>query len=133
MIFRPVGPRIVAYGSIVVIAVLTVVIGIALRDTTSFTWFEWVTFAAMLISIFIGLHGVARSYVNVNDDGLDILNGYKHHHIEWARIKGIAMNSGAPWPTLVLDDDERVILFAIQGSDGPSARNAIAQIQKRIR
>lgn len=133
MIFRPVGPRVVAYGSIVVITVLTVVIGVALRDTTSFTWFEWATFVAMLVAVFIGLHGVARSYVDANDDGLDILNGYKRHHVEWAQIKGIAMNSGAPWPTLVLKDDEQVILFAIQGSDGPSARKAISEIQKRIR
>lgn len=133
MIFRPVGPRLVAYGSIIVIAIITVVIGFALRHTTSFTWFEWATLAAMILSVYAGLHGVARSYVDANDGGLDILNGYKRHHLDWSEIKGIAMNTGAPWPTVVTKDDERVILFAIQGSDGPAARLAIEEIRRRIR
>ena len=43
------------------------------------------------------------------------------------------MNSGAPWPTLVTKDDERVMLFAIQGSDGPAARESLAWLRGRVR
>ncbi len=132
MIFRPVGPRVIAYGVIAIITVITVVIGIELRHTTKFTAAEFVTLGAMIAATFAGLHGVARSYVEVTPAGLEILNGYRRHHLDWADIKGIAMNAGAPWPTVVLKDDERVIIFAIQGTDGPAAREALSTIRSHI-
>ena len=79
------------------------------------------------------LHGIGRSYVRVEDDyGLEVLNGYRRRRIPWADIKGFAMNPGAPWPTLVLHDDERVKLFAIQGSDGHAASEAVQDLVRRI-
>lgn len=132
MIFRPVGPRIVSYGVIAVITVITIVIGIALRHTTKFTAAEFATLGLMIAATFAGLHGIARSYVSADESGLDILNGYRRHHLEWADIKGIAMNAGAPWPTVVLKDDERVIIFAIQGTDGEAAKHALSTIRGYI-
>lgn len=133
MIFRPVGPRIVSYGVIVIITVITIVIGIALRHTTRFTAAEWVTLGAMIAATFAGLHGIARSFVRTTDEGLEIVNGYRRRILAWSDVKGIAMNPGAPWPTVVLKDDERVIIFAIQGTDGPAARAALATIRGHIR
>ena len=132
MIFRPIGPRVVAYGSIAVLAVITIVIGIELPQVIVFTAAELITLALLIIVVFAGLHGVARSYVEANDSGLEILNGYRRHHLEWSQIKGIAMNTGAPWPTIVTKDDERVVIFAIQGTDGPAAREALTYIRSRI-
>lgn len=132
MIFRPVGPRMVAYGVGTLLVVLTFIIGVALPSDITFTVAELATLALILIAILVGLHGVGRSYVEATDSGLDILNGYRRHHVEWADMKGVAMNAGAPWPTLVIRDDERVILFAIQGTDGPVAREALTYIRKRI-
>jgi len=132
MYFRPVGPRMVAYGASGVLIVLTVVIGAALPDVITFTIAEVFTLALVLGAALIGLHGVARSYVEATDEGLNILNGYRKRHVDWADMKGIAMNAGAPWPTLVLKDDERVILFAIQGTDGPAAKEALTYIRSRI-
>ena len=132
MFFRPVGPRVVAYGVSVVLIVLTVVIGAALPEAINFTVAELVTLALVLGATLIGLHGVARSYVEATDSGLNIVNGYRKHYVEWSDMKGIAMNVGAPWPTLVTKDDERLILFAIQGTDGPAAKEALTYLRKRI-
>ncbi len=132
MLFRPIGPRIVAYGSIAVLTVITIVVGIELPSDIVFTPSELGTLALLIIAVFAGLYGVARSYVEVNETGLEILNGYRRHHLDWSEIKGIAMNTGAPWPTVVTKDDERVILFAIQGTDGPAAREALSYIRSRI-
>lgn len=132
MFFRPIGPRMVAYGVSAILIVLTVVIGLALPDVITFSAVEVFTLAAILGAVLFGLHGVARSYVEATDSGLDVLNGYRKHHVEWSDMKGIAMNAGAPWPTLVTKDDERVILFAIQGTDGPAAKEALAYIRGRI-
>lgn len=132
MIFRPIGPRVVAYGSIAVLTVITIVIGVELPTVISFTPAEFITLALLIIAVFGGLHGVARSYVEATDSGLEILNGYRRHHLEWSEIKGIAMNTGAPWPTIVTKDDERVVIFAIQGTDGAAAREALRYIRSFI-
>jgi hypothetical protein len=130
--YRPVGARIVAYAASVVLIVLTVVIGVALPPEMRFTVPDLVTLALTLLAFLAVLHGIGRSYVRADDDGLEILNGYRRHRIPWGVVRGISMNRGAPWPTLVLHDDDRVMLFAIQGSDGPSARAAVDELAKRI-
>ena len=60
------------------------------------------------------------------------VNGYRTHTVPWSDVTGFAMNEGAPWPTMVYGDDERVILFAIQRSDGPYAHEAMAYLRGRV-
>lgn len=132
MTYRPTGSRVVAYGGSVALVVITIVIGVALPPSITFTPAELVTLALMLLTIFVVLHGIGRSYVRVDDQGLEVLNGYRRHRIPWGVVRGISMNRGAPWPTLVLHDDERVILFAIQRSDGDAARHAVQDLVRRV-
>ena len=130
--YRPVGARVVAYGACVAVIAVTIVIGVALPAEITFTPFELVTLAFTLLTILAILHGIGRSYVRVDDDGLEVLNGYRRRRIPWGVMRGISMNRGAPWPTLVLHDDERVMLFAIQGSDGHAASDAVQDLVRRI-
>jgi hypothetical protein len=127
-----VGARVVAYGGCVALIAVTIVVGIALPPEIVFTPFELVTLAVTLFIMLAILHGIGRSYVRVHDDGLEILNGYRRRRIPWGVMRGISMNRGAPWPTLVLHDDERVMLFAIQGSDGDAASAAVQDLVRRI-
>ena len=130
--YRPVGARVVAYGACAAVIAVTIVIGVALPAEITFTPFELVTLAFTLLTILAILHGIGRSYVRVDDDGLEVLNGYRRRRIPWGVMRGISMNRGAPWPTLVLHDDERVMLFAIQGSDGDAASEAVQDLVRRI-
>jgi hypothetical protein len=130
--YRPVGARVVAYGACVAVIAVTIVIGVALPVEITFTPFELVTLAFTLLTILAILHGIGRSYVRVDADGLEVLNGYRRRRIPWGVMRGISMNRGAPWPTLVLHDDERVMLFAIQGSDGHAASEAVQDLVRRI-
>lgn len=130
--FRPGGSRIVAYGVSVLLVVLSAIIGVALPSYVTFTAFELATLAAILITVLALLHAVGRSVVRVSDDGVEVVNGYSRRFVSWADIKGFAMNEGAPWPTMVYGDDERVILFAIQRSDGPYAREAMTYLRGRV-
>ena len=130
--YRPVGARVVAYGSCVALIVVTIVIGVALPAEVTFTPFELLTLAFTLLTVLAILHGIGRSYVRVDDEGLEVLNGYRRRRIPWGVMRGISMNRGAPWPTLVLQDDERVMLFAIQGSDGHAASDAVQDLVRRI-
>jgi len=130
--FRPGGARVVAYAVGIIMLVITVVIGLALPDDISFTVAEDITLWLIIIAVLAFLHGIGRSFVRADDDGVEVLNGYRRHRIPWSDIQGFAMGTGAPWPTLVTKDDERVMLFAIQGSDGGYAREAVAYLRSRV-
>ncbi len=130
--FRPGGSRIVAYGVAVIMVVLTVIIGAALPSYVEFTPFELATLAAILITVLALLHAVGRSFVRADDEGVEVLNGYRRRRIPWSDIVGFSMKDGAPWPTMVYGDDERIILFAIQRSDGHYADEAMAYLRARV-
>lgn len=130
--FRPGGSRYVAYGVAVLLVVLTAFIGVALPSYVTFTPFELATLAVILLAVLALLHAVGRSVVRVSDDGVEVVNGYSRRVVPWSDITGFAMNEGAPWPTMVYGDDERVILFAIQRADGPYAREAMAYLRGRV-
>lgn len=130
--WRPGGARYVAYGVAVILLVLTVVISTSLPEDITFVPAEQVTFALFLVATLAMLHAVGRSRVTADESGMRITNGYKRHDVAWSDIEGFSLNTGAPWPTLVTTDDDRVMLFAIQSSDGPSARAAVATLQQRL-
>ena len=131
--FRPGGARIVAYAVAVIMLVLTAVIAFALPDEIYFTTAETVTLWIIIAAVLVLLHGIGRSVVVAGEEGVAVVNGYRRHDVSWHEIKGFAMNEGAPWPTLVTNDDDRVMLFAIQGSDGGRyARDAVAYLRARV-
>lgn len=130
--FRPGSTRIVAYAVAVIMLVLTAVIGLSLPDEIYFTTAETITLWIIIVAVLVLLHGIGRSRVTASDDGIEVLNGYRRHHVAWDDIRGFAMNAGAPWPILVTKDDERINLFAIQGSDGAYAREAVAWLRGRL-
>ena len=130
--YRPGGTRVVAYGAAVVVLVFAFAIGAALPDNIVFTGSQITTLVLIYLAIVAVLHGIGRSYVRASDDGLEIRNGYREHVIPWGQIRGISMRPGAPWPTLVHGDDERTVLFALQGTDGPRTTKAINDLVRRI-
>lgn len=130
--FRPGGARVVAYAVAVIMLALTGIIAFALPDEIYFTTAETITMWLLIVAVLVLLHGVGRSFVRATDEGVEVLNGYRRRMVPWGDIEGFAMNTGAPWPTLVTKDDERVNLFAIQGSDGRYAREAVTYLRGRL-
>jgi hypothetical protein len=130
--YRPGGTRVVAYGAPVVILIVAFAIGAAMPESIVFRGPEIATLVAIYLAVVVAMHGVGRSYVRASDDGLQIRNGYRTHVIAWSQISGISMKPGAPWPTLVHGDDERTIMFALQGTDGPRTKKAIDELVRRI-
>lgn len=128
MTIRPQGPRIVAYGVMVLMIVSIVAIARALPDYVYFSNTERVTMILLLVAVLALLHGVGRSYVRADASSIEILNGYRRHRFTWDQVEGISMKSGAPWATLVTSDDERVMLFALQRTDG-DGRDVVRQLR----
>jgi hypothetical protein len=111
---------------------MALAIGAALPENIVFTGSQITTLVLIYLAIVVALHGIGRSYVRASDEGLEILNGYRQHVIPWDQVRGISMRPGAPWPTLVHGDDERTVLFALQGTDGPRTKRAIDELVQRI-
>jgi len=130
--YRPLGVRFIAYGAAVVILVIALVIGAAMPENIVFRGVEIATLVLIYLAVVAVLHGIARSYVKASDDGLEIRNGYRRHVLPWSEIRGISMRAGAPWPTLVYGDDERIMMFALQGTDGSRTKQAINELVQRI-
>ncbi|MFT4299884.1 MAG: PH domain-containing protein [Aeromicrobium sp.] len=128
MTVRPQGPRIVAYGVSVLMLVCIVVFARALPDYVRFAPSEKVTMSLLLLATLALLHGVGRSVVRADERGIDVLNGYRRHRLAWEQVEGISMREGAPWPTLVTTDDRRIMLFAVQRTDG-RGREIVAQLR----
>lgn len=131
--YRPKGPRIVAYGIVVLLVVLTVLLSTTLPEYAVFTFSQKATIGVLLAFVFAVMHGVGRSFVRLSADAVVVRNGYRTHTVAWPDVAGILVPDGAPWPTLVTRDDARVMLFAIQRSDGTIAEQAVAELRGRLR
>ncbi|WP_293784279.1 PH domain-containing protein [uncultured Aeromicrobium sp.] len=131
--FRPVAVSIIMWLSTAILVVLMIVIGQALPEDVVFTVSQAATLWALVAVVALLAFAVSRSRVHADDDGLTVVNGFRTRRLRWDEIRSITMREGAPWPTLVTRDDERFMLFAIQGSDGAAAREAVAWLQGHLR
>ncbi len=122
--FRAVGVIAVMWAIVVVLVVLTVAIGTRLPDDYQFSASQAATIWALIGVVAVVALAVTLSRVTADDDSLVFVNGFRRRKLAWTEVAGIVMNPGAPWPTVVTHDDRRFILFAIQGSEGASAREA---------
>lgn len=132
---RPGGTRYVAYGSCVALVAMSVAITVALPQEirSQVTLSQALTLYGSIAVFIVILHGIGRSRVSVSDDELEVVNGYRTHHVPWNRVKGFAFGAGAPWPTLVTVDDERIMLFALQGTSGHGrVRQVVDDLVRRV-
>jgi hypothetical protein len=73
--------------------------------------------------------GLVRCRVTATRAGLEVVNGYRTHHYEWAEVLSVHMPQGAPFPTLDLADGTSRPTFGIQASDGDRAKLAVHQLR----
>lgn len=133
--YRPGGTRYVAYGSCVALVAMSVAVTLALpqeiRAQVTFT--QALTLYGSIGAFLVVLHGIGRSRVTVTDDEVEVVNGFRTHHVPWTQVRGFAFGEGAPWPTLVTVDDDRLMLFALQGSSGQGrVRDAVDDLVRRV-
>jgi hypothetical protein len=82
--------------------------------------------AALVVAVAWAL---VRCRVTATEAGLEIVNGYRTHHYEWAEVLAVHMPPGAPFPTLDLADGTSRSALGIQSRDGDRARLAIHQLR----
>jgi hypothetical protein len=132
--FRPYGVRIAA--AVLGVLLVAVVVGIWLafpqnvRD--QFTTFQRLTVLAFGVAAGAAIYALARSRVDVRDDGLLAVNGYRAHLYAWDEVAGVTLRAGGPWAILELADGSTASAMGIQGSDGSRAVAQVKQLRVHV-
>ncbi len=130
--FRPTGVIVVMWATVAVLLVLVGVVGTRLPEGYGFSTSQTATIFALIGFVALSALAVTLSRVTADEDGLTFVNGFRKRRLRWDDIAVVSMRPGAPWPTVVTTDDRRFILFGIQGSEGASAREAVAWIVRHL-
>lgn len=128
--WRPLGVRlaVVFFGVLLAVVFLAAWFGFSQETRDSYTPFQLATLALMILGGAGVGYGVARARVVATDQGIVVVNGFRRHEAAWREVQSIRLPSGAPWARMRLVDGRQVSLTAIQGSDGPRATRAVAQL-----
>ena len=78
------------------------------------------------------LYQLGRCRVSADDAGVTLVNPFRTRRLAWAEVLGVTMAEGEPWPTLDLADGSTVSAMGIQRSDGPRARQALAELRALV-
>ena len=132
--WRPLGVRIMlwAVGTLLIVLLVFVWIGLGDDIRSQFTIFERVTLVIIGVLLFITYYGLLRCKVVATTDGLRVVNGYRSRRFEWSQVIGLSLPRGAPWATLDLSSGTTVSVMAVQGSDGARARQAARELRVLI-
>ena len=131
--FRPTGVIAVMWAAFAVLVVLTVVIGTRLPEGYQFSTSQAGTIWALVGVVGLLALACTLSRVTADEDEIVFVNAFRRRRFTWDEVSVVSMRDGAPWPTLVTRDDRRFPLFAIQGSEGASARRAVRWLAEHVR
>ncbi|MTB87256.1 hypothetical protein GGQ26_02655 [Aeromicrobium sp. zg-629] len=131
--FRPTGVIVVMWAMVVVLTVMAFVIGTRLPEGYQFRTSETVTIGALICAVAIFALACTLSRASGDEESLTFVNGFRKHVLRWDEIAVISMRAGAPWPTVETKDGRRLPVFAIQGSEGGSARDAVSWLVGHLR
>jgi hypothetical protein len=88
-----------------------------------------VTLALLALLAVAVAFGLVRCRVTATEAGLDVVNGYRSYHYEWAEVLAVYMPPGAPFPTLDLADGTSRPAMGIQAADGDRAKQAVRALR----
>jgi len=129
--WRPLGVRlaVVFFGGLLAVVCVAGWVAVGSDVRARVTPYQEVTlllFAAAGLAVAWGLY---RCRVTASSRGLEVVNGFRVHHYEWAEVLAVHMPPGAPWPTLDLADGTSRPAFGIQSADGDRARQAVRELR----
>ena len=90
---------------------------------------DQILFFLLGVATAVGVLWFTRFRVRADDRGVWVRNGGGERYFAWGVVQGIAMSRHSPWAELVLHDDQRVALMAIQAHDGAHAEQAVSDLR----
>jgi len=132
--WRPFGARLMAtvLGVMLLVLVLAVWVTWSDRVRAGFTPGQRATLLLLGLGAFACWFAIMRSRVTADEVGVTVVNGYRRRAFEWSQVVGVNLRRGAPWAGVDLSDGTSVSLFAIQGSDGQRAIQAVRDLRALV-
>jgi hypothetical protein len=132
--WRPYGARLVGtiLGGMLLVLVVAVWIAWGADVRARFTLVQRATLVGFGLMAFAGWYAIIRSRVTADEHGLTVVNGYRRRVFEWPEVLSVSLRRGAPWAAMDLSDGSTVIMFAIQGSDGARAVQAVRELRELV-
>ncbi|MDX6743114.1 PH domain-containing protein [Actinocorallia sp. A-T 12471] len=128
--WRPRKTRITAYALAGLIMATMIWLAVVISDTFQLADRIGIVLFGVFVAVLLAL--LARVKVVADGTGLTVVNPLRTHRYAWAEIVGVGLGEGAPWPYLDLADGTTKGLVGIQGSEGASARVAVAELRALI-
>lgn len=69
--------------------------------------------------------GFSRFRVRADRSGVWVHNALAERYFPWGVVEGVSMGPDASWAELLLHDDQRVALLAVQAHDGEHAQRSL--------
>jgi hypothetical protein len=114
------------------VTVVTIWLAFPPEVRAQFTVFQEATLLLIGLILFGVGFALARCRLDVDEQGLTVVNGYRTHRFEWGQVVAISLRPGNPWAVLDLSDGTSQPVMAIQGSDGPRAMTQVRQVRKVV-
>ncbi|HLK94810.1 MAG TPA: PH domain-containing protein [Nocardioidaceae bacterium] len=111
---------------------VAVAVALPAEVRAQFSIAEDVTMGIFLLAALAVLYGIARTRVRTDDEGVHILNGYRHHDLTWAEVVSVGLGRGAPWAVLDTSHGTTLQLMAIQRADGERAVAAVRELRAQL-
>ena len=74
------------------------------------------------------LHRHADVRIVASDLGLEVVNLFKRHRLQWGEVLAVRLRRDDPWAYLDLSNGETIAAMGIQNSDGEAAPAAARQL-----
>ncbi len=128
--FRPLWARRVIYpmAALVVVAM----VGGALVLPGQFGLLDRISIVGVGVLGAAALHRLASVRVEVDEDGLTVVNLLRRRRLEYAEVLGVRLPQGEPWLVFDLSDGDSLPAMGVQGSDGAYAREQVRTIARLV-
>lgn len=121
--WRPRRTRIFCYAIAAGLVIVMGIIALILPDDGARAWNLTSRIALFLVSLPMAafLHRHADVRIVATDAGLEVVNLFKRHRLQWGEVLAVRLRRGDPWAYLDLSNGETIAAMGIQNSDGAAA------------
>ncbi len=128
--WRPRRARIFCYAIATGLVLAMGIIALILPDDGARAWDPASRIALFAVSIPMAafLHRHADVRIIATDGGLEVVNLFKRHRLQWGEVLAVRLRRDDPWAYLDLSNGETIAAMGIQNSDGGAAPAAARQL-----
>ncbi len=132
--YRPFGARIATAAAALAIVVAVTFLWVMLPGEVQdqFTLGQRITLLGFFAAVLVLLNGIFRTCARATERGLEVVNGYRRHDLEWGQIVRVSLSPNRPWALVDLDDGTTMSVMAIQSSDGARATRSARELARVI-